>query len=118
MNAFPVLLIFHLLTTIYASTTHYNVTLPENSIILESEAALKDLTKIIAYSADALSQDLDARMASARLFDRLLQKKDLTENRLRNIFACSHPRCVYPGIPGKCVHYTDCHFCAHTRRCI
>ncbi|KAL5366396.1 hypothetical protein BJX96DRAFT_180683 [Aspergillus floccosus] len=114
------------LATLSTPITRYTTLLSENAVILASEYALKVFTTknsdvtihdynggyairqgwdggIIAYTADPLSMDLDVRMASARLFDRLLQEKGMSEIRLGGIFkglrACSHPRIA--GIPGQ-----------------
>lgn len=126
-------------------TTCYTTTLPENALILPSETALKAFTTnnpdvtihnhsggyairqgwdgaILAYTADPLSKDLNPRMASARLFDRLLQEKGMSEARLGAFFeevrACSHPHCVHPGVIGKCMQYAACLWCGGSHRCI
>lgn len=31
---------------------------------------------------------------------------------------CSHPRCVYPHVPGKCIHYGSCYICSARHVCI
>lgn len=31
---------------------------------------------------------------------------------------CSHPRCVYPHVPGKCIHYGSCYICSARYVCI
>ncbi|KAG2418685.1 hypothetical protein HFD88_001786 [Aspergillus terreus] len=128
-----------------SAITRYTTTLPQNALILPSETALKAFTSnspdvtihnhnggyairqgwdgaILAYTADPLSKDLDPRMASARLFDRLLQERGMSETRLGAIFeevrACSHPHCVHPGVIGKYMQYTGYHWRGGNHRCI
>lgn len=99
-----------------------------------------DSGKVVAVSSDELSTELDQSYLS--LF-RKLEDDGMHEdaaNILRELqengadlqkreedtdcgFACgghvcSHPHCVYPGVPGKCPYYIGCYMCSTRHVCV
>lgn len=138
------LFLISLVATTYADVTRYNAPLPEGATVLDTENDLREFVAshpdvdletanggytiqqpnglVLAYVGDNLSKDLDERMKSLELYENLLAEKGMSENDVSKVFEaahkCSHPRCVYPGVPGKCEYYTACYICSHNHRCI
>ncbi|KAE8386178.1 hypothetical protein BDV23DRAFT_163765 [Aspergillus alliaceus] len=138
------LFLISIVATTYAATTRYNSPLPKGATVLDTENDLQEFTAshpdvdletanggytiqepngpILAYVGDNLSKELDERMKSLELYENLSAEKGVSENDVAKVFetarGCSHPHCVYPGIPGKCPHYTGCYICSHGHRCI
>lgn len=138
------LFLISLVAMTYAATTRYNVTLPEGATVLDTENDIREFTAshpdvdletanggytikepngtVVAYVGDNLSKELDERMKSLERYESYLVEKRVSENDESKAFeaarGCSHPHCVYPGVPGKCPHYTGCYICSHGRRCI
>jgi hypothetical protein len=137
------LLFSALAMTSYASTSRYDITLPEKAAISNSDRGLRNLTSnhnvtidefnggyiikeldgtVLAYNSDEVSKKLDGRIRSLQLFEMLLEEKGVSENDLYDVFSaalsCSRPVCVYQGASGKCGMYAGCYYCAHTHRCI
>ncbi|KAJ5191694.1 uncharacterized protein N7498_010679 [Penicillium cinerascens] len=100
-----------------------------------------DSNIVVAVSSDDLSTELDqSYMSLSRKLEgegnheeavdvvRVLQengadlqkREDDTDcgSACGGSYRCSHPRCVYPHIPGKCVHYSGCYICSSNRVCI
>lgn len=138
------LVLASLVATAYAATTRYNTPLPESATVLDTENEIRQFTvsnpnvtletanggytvqefdgTVLAYVGDNLSKNLDERMKSLERFENRSKEKRVSDNDESKVFeaanACSHPTCVYPGVPGKCAHYSGCYICAHSRRCI
>ncbi|KAE8138178.1 hypothetical protein BDV38DRAFT_244817 [Aspergillus pseudotamarii] len=138
------LLLISLAATAYAATTRYNTPLPDGAMVLDTEKDLREFTAshpdvdletanggytikepngpILAYVGDNLSNELDGRMKSLELYEKLSAEKGVSENDVSKVFetarGCSHPHCVFPGVPGKCAHYSGCYICSHGHRCI
>ena len=127
----------------YAATSRYNAPLPENALVLHSDYELREFTAthpdlnldtanggwviqepngpVLAYVGDDLSKELDARVRSLELYEQLVMQKGVSENDISMLFEaagrCSHPHCVNPGLPGKCIFYNHCGFCGYNHRC-
>ncbi|KAB8256344.1 hypothetical protein BDV32DRAFT_129269 [Aspergillus pseudonomiae] len=138
------LVLLSVVATAYATTTRFNTPLLEGAIVLDTENDLRECTAshpdvdlesvdggytingpkgaILAYIGDHLSKEIDERMKTLELFENLLAEKGVSENDVFRVFEADrsggNPFCVYPGVPGKCQHYTHCYVCSHGHRCI